>query len=283
MGVFEYAEGNWVENTGSSFIGNYNKILLYDYYYDEETGWYFTGNTYVDSVTGNIVDSNLRSNTLYETNPFFDSENMLTSNYYESYDEAADLWAAELLASNEFCRPKTQSSEMTSAVECAARAIYGESTINTIDQRGVAWTMLNRMNYDNQSLDDVAVPSEYFGMQNQWGLGTIASSSVTWRNAVYLACLLETSNSYDVWNHVSPRPLGISNQRYFASVHEHILGRVDFCDEGGRIRYNSSDGVYFMDSASLAGYGSFSTARELIEAVGNLNASQQYCNVFYNR
>ncbi len=35
--------------TDESFIGTINLIRLHSFYYDEETGWYYTGSRYYDS------------------------------------------------------------------------------------------------------------------------------------------------------------------------------------------------------------------------------------------
>lgn len=51
--------GKWVNmSKESSFIGTLNLIRLHSYYYDIETGWYYNGYQYYDSVNNKYIGGN---------------------------------------------------------------------------------------------------------------------------------------------------------------------------------------------------------------------------------
>ena len=178
------------------------------------------------------------------SNPFYESDSIsLLSTYYEDIELAAEEWTEDLLNNSNFVRAKTKDDiGNMSLVEKIARTIYGENTSYTGDQNAIAWVILNRHHQWNQTLGQVVVPSQFYGLESSEGLGTITGST-GWKNAIFLACLMQTDSSEDAWTHIQPRPYGISNQLYFVSARRNIVERTGFVDEE-KVDYKSEDDRY---------------------------------------
>lgn len=283
--VLKYDGGQWIIEDEPDFIGNYNKIRLYGEYFDDETGWYCTGSIYTDASEGVVVGLDTSSSVENVTEPCGSDGIMLLSTYYEDIDLAAQEWADSLFNNSGFVRAKTGDEiNSMSTVEKISRAIYGENTINTTDQNAIAWVMLNRHHQWNNSFVELIVPSQFYGLASSEGLGTICNS-LGWKNAVYLACLMLTDSSEDAWNHIVPKPYGISNQVYFVSGKANILDRENaFEDVDSLTKYTDSEGnVSYIYNIAMAGKGCYDNAEQLKTAYKQLTGSAIWCNIFFNK
>lgn len=284
--VLRYTEGSWVKDETDDFIGNYNKIRLYGDYQDEETGWYYSAGLYTDALRGVVIGLNDDAVDAY--NPFYNKDGIsLLSTYYEDIDFAADEWATALMDNSNFVVQKTPDDVSSmSLVERIARTIYGENTSYTTDQDAIAWVMLNRHHQWSQTLEQVVVPGQFSALckREDGKLGEAfgaINNSLAWKNAVYLACLMLTDSSEDAWNHIVPRPYGISTQLYFVSAHSKIEGKK-ITDVSGGVRFVDDKGnVSFICDISMAGMGTYSSAAELEQAY--INAGRPWVNVFFNK
>lgn len=290
-GVFRYDKGEWIEEYSEEFIGNYNKIRLYGDYKDDETGWYYSSGLYTDASRKIVIGLNV--DDVDYSNPFYESDSIsLLSTYYEDIELAAEEWTEDLLNNSNFVRAKTKDDiGNMSLVEKIARTIYGENTSYTGDQNAIAWVILNRHHQWNQTLGQVVVPSQFYGLESSEGLGTITGST-GWKNAIFLACLMQTDSSEDAWTHIQPRPYGISNQLYFVSARRNIVERTGFVDEE-KVDYKSEDDRYntkytdsygnvsYIENIAIAGRGVYKNAHKLIEAYEAMN--KPWINIFFNK
>ena len=281
-GVFRYDKGEWIEEYSEEFIGNYNKIRLYGDYKDDETGWYYSSGLYTDASRKIVIGLNV--DDVNYSNPFYESDSIsLLSTYYEDIDFAADEWATALMDNSNFVVQKTPDDVSSmSLVEKIARTIYGENTAKTTDQDAIAWVMLNRHHQWSQTLEQVVVPGQFDALKEKNGQAfETINKSLGWKNAVYLACLMLTDSSEDAWNHIVPRPYGISTQLYFVSAHNKIEGKK-ITDVSGGVRLVDDKGnVSFICDISMAGMGTYSSAAELELAYEN--AHKPWVNVFFNK
>ncbi len=281
-GVFRYDKGEWVEEYSEEFIGNYNKIRLYGDYKDDETGWYYSSGLYTDASRKIVIGLNV--DDVNNSNPFYESDSIsLLSTYYEDIDFAADEWATTLMDNSNFVVQKTPDDVSSmSLVEKIARTIYGENTEKTTDQDAIAWVMLNRHHQWSQTLEQVVVPGQFNALKEKNGQAfETINKSLGWKNAVYLACLMLTDSSEDAWNHIVPRPYGISTQLYFVSAHNKIEGKK-ITDVSGGVRLVDDKGnVSFICDISMAGMGTYSSAAEL--ELAYTNAKKPWVNVFFNK
>lgn len=281
-GVFRYDKGEWIEEYSEEFIGNYNKIRLYGDYKDDETGWYYSSGLYTDASRKIVIGLNV--DDVNDSNPFYESDSIsLLSTYYEDIDFAADEWATALMDNSNFVVQKTPDDVSSmSLVEKIARTIYGENTEKTTDQDAIAWVMLNRHHQWSQTLEQVVVPGQFNALKEKNGQAfETINKSLGWKNAVYLACLMLTDSSEDAWNHIVPRPYGISTQLYFVSAHNKIEGKK-ITDVSGGVRLVDDKGnVSFICDISMAGMGTYSSAAEL--ELAYTNAKRPWVNVFFNK
>lgn len=266
--VLSEKEGIWVENATPEFIGNYNNIRWMGCYYDKETGLYYSNGVYDDICTGKIVGLKENESILSEENPFKDFVEVYSVDGYEETELVAEMWAQELLSSSSFNGSKAsgyyQNSSITT-VEIVARLIYGENTSNTLDQRAIAWVILNRYyssRFPSTIREITANENQFGGVNSSIGRQAQSSKDSGWRNAVYLACLMLTDCSETCWNSASPKPTGISNQLFFRSANG--LGKTTQIYESNGVlyvHYNSGDVV--ISNVCIAGKGTATTINGL--------------------
>ena len=255
---------------------------MYGDYKDDETGWYYSSGLYTDASRKIVIGLNV--DDVNDSNPFYESDSIsLLSTYYEDIDFAADEWATALMDNSNFVVQKTPDDVSSmSLVEKIARTIYGENTEKTTDQDAIAWVMLNRHHQWSQTLEQVVVPGQFNALKEKNGQAfETINKSLGWKNAVYLACLMLTDSSEDAWNHIVPRPYGISTQLYFVSAHNKIEGKK-ITDVSGGVRLVDDKGnVSFICDISMAGMGTYSSAAEL--ELAYTNAKRPWVNEFFNK
>ncbi len=266
--VWEEKEGLWVENKAPEFVGNYNNIRWIGCYYDKETDLYYSNGVYDNISKGKIVGLKENENIITEENPFKYSVETYSVDGYEETELIADMWAQELLGSSSFNASKVSGYYLNNSittVEIVARLIYGENTSNTLDQRAIAWVILNRYYSPRfpSTIREVAANENQFGGVNS-SIGRQAQSSKDsgWRNAVYLACLMLTDSSEACWNSASPKPTGISNQLFFRSASG--LGKTtQIYENNGKLYVHYSSGDVIISNACIAGKGTATTVKGL--------------------
>ena len=269
--VMEMQDGQWIKTDSQDFIGNYNKIRCYGDYYDDETGWYYTGSIYHDVIQGKVIGLEENDEYLTEENPFISEYNegiMLLG--YEADDYAAEMWAEELLSNSTFNAAKNSGWHLNSSastVSIIARALYGENTSNLTDQRAMSWIILNRYYAQSSEFgfgirEIVAKPYQFDGLYANVSLKAKSSTDQGWRHAVYLACLMCTNSDAACWNSVSQKPLGISNQRYFRSAN--TLGSTSqIYEENGQLYAHYNTKNVAISNACIAGKGVSTTVAGL--------------------
>ncbi len=282
-GVLELVGNEWQTNCDENFIGNFNKIRSYGAYYDDETGWYYSNGVYNDVCENKIIGL-IENNPHYtETNPFPETSNgerMLLG--YEEDDYEAEMLAEELLSNSSFNAAKSKeyySNSSTSTEEIIARLIYGENNKRTMDQRAVAWVLLNRYHYNpgqfGNTFRAIAIkPHAFYGVNNSVAIQAQNPSDSKWKNAVYLACLICTNDTEACWNSISPKPTGITNQTYFRSAIK-IGDRTQIFEENGVLYAYYSTGNVAIENACIAGKGTATTEKGLkaycTEGLSNYN------------
>lgn len=284
VGVLKLAGDEWQVNNDADFIGNFNKIRSYGAYYDDETGWYYSNGVYNDVCENKIVGLKDNNPHYTETNPFPETWNegiMLFG--YEVDDYEAEMLAEELLSSSSFNAAKTDEyyskTSKASTEEIIARLIYGENNTRTLDQRAIAWVLLNRYHYNpalfGATLRDVAIKDGAFaGLKNPAAKQAQNPSDSKWSNAVYLACLICTNDTEACWNSISPKPTGITNQTYFRSADS--LGESGGIFEKNGVLYAYyKSGSVAIENVCIAGKGTATTIKGLeaycTEGAGNYN------------
>lgn len=283
--VLKRVGDEWYVNCDEDFIGNFNKIRSYGAYFDDETGWYYSNGVYNDVCENKIVGLKENNPHFTETNPFSEPVNegiMLLG--YEEDDYEAEMLADELLSNSNFNAAKSSgyySNSSTSTEEIIARLIYGENNKRTLDQRAIAWVLLNRYHYNPARFGDTfreiaANPNEFNGVNSAVARQAQNPSDSKWSNAVYLACLICTNNTEACWNSISPKPTGITNQTYFRSA-SYIGDRTQVYEENGVLyAYYADTGVSMaIENACIAGVGTATTEAGLkalcTEALKNYN------------
>lgn len=289
--VLEYKENGWIENTDNAFMGNYNKLRLYGGYYDSETGWYYENRMYTDLSNGKVAGLQDNSQFIVDVNPY--SELLFNSGIsllgYEVDDRLAEEWMYELLADSTYNAAKQAgwyNAGNASTVEIVARTIYGENTSNITDQKGIAWVILNRLHssaFPNNIKSVVMSGGEFLGMANSVALQAMSPESAGWRNATYLACLMCTNSAEDCWNATVGKPSGISTQVYFRSAKNHLIYGQSFFDTSSGICFTYDNGTTVnVCNVAIAGLGSFSTVEAMRSQYNTLDASAQWCNIYFN-
>lgn len=127
-------EGVWVENQGSGFIGNINKLRLNQSYYDDETGWYYN-RRYYDAEEGRYVDGI----------SFDRAMEMLNR---EGAEEAGSILSRVYSLGIFQGRNSSIQSRSTSEeneLDVVTRTIYGEAGTERADWYAVAWVIYNRI------------------------------------------------------------------------------------------------------------------------------------------
>ena len=285
--VLSFNGEEWVSNNDEEFCGNYNRIRSYGTYYDIETGLYYSNGSYDDVIHGKIVGLRENNSYLTEANPFalqIDSEVMPFG--YEEQDLEATVWAEALLKNSSFNAAKPSDyykSSNTATVEIIARLIYGENNVRELDQRAIAWVLLNRYNHHSSqfgsTLREVAIKNYHFiGVNSAVAIKTQSSADARWRDAVYFACLMLTDSSEGCWNVISPKPKGITNQIYFRSASK--LGQASHVFEsGGKLYVSYGNGKNVeISNACIAGAGTATTVSGLKALC---TSSLTHYNVFF--
>ena len=278
--ILSFDGEEWVSNNDENFCGNYNKIRSYGAYYDDETGLYYSNGVYDDVKNGKIVGMLQNDAYLTDSNPFsskIDSELMPLG--YEEKDLEATIWSEALLKNSSFNAAKGDKYYNTaSTVEIIARTIYGENTSRELDQRSIAWVMLNRYHFPGfpNDLRSIANPNEFLGMVSKIGTQAQNPSEYGWRNAVYLACLMLTDSSEGCWNVIAPKPKGISNQVYFRSSQKLGVSNGIF-ESGGKLYLYYSNGSKAITNACIPGRGTSTT----INGLKSLASGMTNYNIFF--
>ncbi len=261
--IYVYESGTLTSNDESESIGVYNKIRAYGYYYDDETDLYYSNGLYENLTVGKVVGLVENDDCLVACNPFAgETEEGIMLLGYEEQDLEAELWADELLNNSTFNGSRTSGyylENTTTTVEIIARLIYGENNKRTLDQRAIAWVILNRYNhhpnrFGNSIRSIVANSIQFNGVDSALGRQAKSANDFYWRHAVYLACLILTDNSESCWNSISPKPIGITNQVYFRAASR--IGDHSQIFESNNILYaHYRSGDVAITNACIAGKG----------------------------
>ena len=252
------SNGDWVDMSKDiSFIGTLNLIRLHSYYYDDETGWYYTGQKYYDSAKNKFVGGVDNLNLISTYKDF--SKNTASIAVSSDIVQRIARWQNSLMNTSSFGAPiNTFTSNWysnLSDVEILARLIYAENTSNTADQNAVAWVIINRYNanksyFGGQSYRGIATYSGAFEPITGGSNGTANArvpklSSTNWSHAIWIACALLTTYSDSDYCDLITKPTGMSSQLYFVGLSYFFSGTVskDATPSGTGLLYKM-DGTY---------------------------------------
>lgn len=184
------SNGEWVDKSDDpNFIGNLNMIRLYSYYYDSESGLYYS-DRYYDSVHERFVDGT--DEVAYELIP--------SSTYSLSRD--VDNEVNRLLNSSNYGKPLSYTSTWYNSLtttELLARLIFAENTSYEPDQNAIGYCLLNRYhgndgyhNYYGDTMKEIATKSSQFsvitgGKDSSINARQPKTSSDGWKHATYIA------------------------------------------------------------------------------------------------
>ncbi|WP_434752727.1 hypothetical protein [Paenibacillus amylolyticus] len=291
------SNGKWIDRSeDTEFIGVINPIRLHSLYYDAETGWYYNGRQYYDSVNNKYIvgTDHLRSMT-------DDSVSAMAS---DNMAIRIHNWRTNLMNSSDFGKSISYSSKWydnLSDVELLSRLIYGENTVLTADQNAVAWVLINRKNqnssvFGGSTYRGVATKSGAFEPLTGGSSGTTNArvpntSSPRWSNAVWIACTLLTTSSTADYNEFITKPTGISNQLYFVGLSYFLTGvSQDKSPTGSGIKYSFNGGSTFVDIKDIVVVFDTTdvfqnpTSRSAITSNSRLNtaAKRNSHNIFFN-
>ena len=249
--VAEYVYINGVasissEDKGGAYdlhIGEINKVRFCSFYYDEETGYYYTGGYLYDTVKGKYVGK-LSEDAVSEV----DCNVSLKRDSVILLADSVTQWANSLLYGDpDYGEAKPAVLgwyEDLSDVEILARLIYGENPKNRQDQKAVMWVLFNRVQkswYPN-TLREVATATGQFATITGYGsqdARTPAVGSEKWRHATWLACALCTATDENVLQTLVNKPGGIDEQTSFRALYNF----VERCEDSPQgIVLNYSDG-----------------------------------------
>lgn len=215
-------------------VGEANKVRLYSFYYDDETGYYYTYGRFYNAGTGAFVDK-------------LSGDSMTAVNYNvaQKRDTVTNLgnqvtqWADYLLNGNaQYGAPIPTGSNWYSSlsdVEVLARLIYGENPYNRQDQKAIMWILLNRYyaGYYASTLRGIATASGQFSSicDGSKDARIPDTSSSAWKYATWLACAICTTTVESECILLVNKPEGITSQKNFRALAD-FLSRCRDSKEG---------------------------------------------------
>lgn len=219
-------------------IGEVNKIRLYSFYYDDETGYYYTYGRFYNAGTGTFVDK-LSGDSMTAVNCNVAQKRNTVANLGNQVTQ----WADYLLNGNaQYGAPIPSGSNWYSSlsdVEVLARLIYGENPYNRQDQKAVMWVLLNRYyaGYYASALRGIATAPGQFSSICDGSKDTRIPdiSSSAWKYATWLACAICTTTVESECISLVNKPEGITNQKNFRA----LTGFINRCR-------NSENGYIIM-------------------------------------
>ncbi|WP_028563721.1 cell wall hydrolase [Paenibacillus pinihumi] len=238
--------------TDESFIGTINLIRLHSFYYDEETGWYYTGSRYYDSNKNEFLKGAVKLQPPSLNDVLKNKESVITPFADVQLIMQIQNCQTTRLNDNNFGKPITYSSSWynnLSDIELLSRLLYGENTFNAGDQYAVAWVLINRKNansseFGGSTYKGVATKSGAFepitGGENGTENARVPNtSSNQWNTAVWSACTLMYTSSTSDYNSLIPKAPGISNQLFFVGLPYFLSGTIsqDKTPSGTGLRY----------------------------------------------
>lgn len=288
--VYSNESGTWIENNNPNFIGNKNRVLYTGMYYDKETDCYYLNGRFFDPIENKYLDGIVQDNVLTDRNPYLGIQGDVQIAGSVALETAVQTWVDSLLANSSYGVPISYSSSWYSSlsdVELLARAIYCEGgTAYTLEEKAVAWVILNRVN----SSSFPNTPSAVLKQSGQFASITGGSSASQyarqpstntdrWRNSTYLACLMLTSTSTTDWQRLVGNV--INGQLYFYSyttAKNQYVNNPSTCvfkDSGSKLLYNNKE----ITTVKVLGYGNVSSFTTLFNNYSPVAYSR---NIYYN-
>lgn len=241
--VAEYFYNNGIptvvsEGNGGAYdllIGEVNKVRLYSFYFDDETGYYYSygrfynaeQDVFVDKLSGSSI-ALMDCNVSWKRDTISDLGNYITNlaNYY-------------LNSNPSYGKPINEVAgwyEELSDIEILARLIYGENPFNRQDQKAVMWVLLNRyyVGYYGETLRNIATADSQFSTISGKGSYDARNPQIdteAWKWATWLACAIHTTTVENECNALVNKPEGIANQKNFRAL-TGFIGKCEDSEEG---------------------------------------------------
>lgn len=276
-------------------VGGKNKVRWHSLYFDDETGYYYTGGRFMDSAKGSFVDT-------IPSDAYTPCFSMMQRDHISQMASDVTNWVDYLLyLSPNYGAPLDASTDWAndlSDVEVLARLIYAENPYkNKIDQRAITWTVLNRL-YDDgfsDTLREIALAPNQFATSGQgsWDARNPAAGYEAWKDATWLACAICTTTKEEDCRGLFGKPNGITNQLFFYSLESF----ANVCkDSSNGIVYNGN----VLKDVTVVG-DEFNAISHLVNATTldqirnctkdckgkdirpSLPSNEKFHNVFYNR
>lgn len=252
--------GQWVDKSDDpNFIGNLNMIRLYSYYYDSESGFYYS-DRYYDSIHGCFVDGT--DEIPCELSP---RSSLALS-------DKVDAEVDRLLSSSTYGKPLTYSDNWYNSLtttELLARLIYAENTSYEPDQNAIGYCLLNRYhgkdgynNYYGDTMKEIATKANQFtvitgGSTSSTHARQPKTSSDGWKHATYIAVSIVLSdNNISDCEDLFDRPKYMENQTQFVSWAYFMKNSTN---GSGCIKYKNSEVIDVI----IPGVGTYTNKEDL--------------------
>lgn len=265
--------GDWMDVSDSSdSIGVINKIRYLGYYFDDETGWYYS-DSYYDATGERFIDGDISASQ--------EGTNSVATDVDDLYDQCIN--------DTSFGRPISSTSSTwyssLETVEIVARLIYGENTFDWSngydrenERKAEGWVLFNRVGAPgirgNSSLRNVCTASDQFSTISGGGSYDAKNpvrSKDAWKEAVYIACCLVTTSDRSTLNSLIPRPTGISDQLFLYALYNF---KNEYSTTSSGLRHGGHD----LEDVTIVDISWNITNSSIIEGT----ADPKTHNIFYN-
>lgn len=271
----------WEDIQSSDFIGNVNLIRYLSYYYDEETSYYYGNGRIYNPVSKIFIDNKPIQEITRNTVTYYDPTE--PGRLYGQIEN----WCNSLLSSSDYGTPKSAVDgwyASLSDVEILARLIYGENTLNVIDQKAVSWVLLNRLYAGMNGSSLRAIATQAYQFSTIYGTGSYnarnpVTTSERWKSATWLACAISTTTVSEYCEALYGRPQGITNQRNFRALSSFVCSDLTGSElyilfNGNRIKNVVVVGKIYLGYSEVVD----ANRKAQLDAVSN----KTYHNVFFS-
>lgn len=281
--------GTWIDVTRDvTSVGFINRIRYFGQYFDEETGWYYKDALF-DSVNGCFVEgkhNNDLDKLLAESHTIEGDVNVQSAAPSTLVTKIDNLYK-ECINSSSFGINISYSSKWysdLSAVEITARCIYAENTYDKSNDNydrekeriAEGWVIQNRRQdtsgeFGNSTLKGVVSYSGAFqsitGGDNSTKNARIpARNKDAWKEAVYIACVLNETENNSYIESLIAKPRGIDTQLFFVGL---VYFQNYFREGSNYIQWNFGTGYVDITDITIVGTAYNTSSANVIRNIGN--------------
>lgn len=265
----------------NDYIGSINKFRYNSHYYDEETGYYYNGLFYYDSINGRLSVRE-KDNKVPDLDDIVNKYANGIKNWQDTELIVAN-WHDELMNDPDYGEDLLNTgnnpwySELDD-IEVVSRVLYGENTANYYDQTCIMWVFYNRFNnssYLNTYYEVVTQENQFSGINT--GSAKYPSYISGFSNATYLACLIHTTNNQSEISTIAYRPAWMTSNYIFFRGLNAIYADNRLRDYYGQLQLlNGTTWINIYDAYIITTTGTSYLIDEVSDGL-------PYCNTFtYN-